>query len=259
MSEINPNVAKAAMHVAFDAAEYTWVDIHKFDVDEEALKPVAIELSQYSVQKFPLLFERLAVIPPSCNWDDDAVITVQREGGRIICRMWAFGHEEYAFQATIKEFDDASASVVFDFDIPKANYETLLHTFKGDKDRARAWMSGSTTQLLTCLYCATISTPTVTETYSCPPNPSNAKRKRKGKLPLYEWKTIVIDKAVRKRIEKMLHEAKPREKAREHEVRGHWAVSKLGKKYWRKGHKRGDASKGTIFHDYQTQGENNVQ
>ena len=37
-----------------------------------------------------------------------------------------------------------------------------------------------------------------------------------------------------------------------HDVRGHWSVSKLGKRYWVKSHKRGDSAKGTIFHDYVT-------
>jgi hypothetical protein len=37
-----------------------------------------------------------------------------------------------------------------------------------------------------------------------------------------------------------------------HEVRGHWCVSKrTGKRWWRKSHKRGDASLGVINHDYE--------
>ena len=36
-----------------------------------------------------------------------------------------------------------------------------------------------------------------------------------------------------------------------HEVRGHWCVRrKSGKRYWRKAHKRGDKSLGTITKDY---------
>jgi hypothetical protein len=38
-------------------------------------------------------------------------------------------------------------------------------------------------------------------------------------------------------------------------VRGHWAVrKKSGKRYWVKAHKRGDPSKGSVFHDYQLVG-----
>ena len=254
MSEINPKVAKAAMHVAFDAAEYTWVDIHELAVDSATLQPFATELSEYDVAKMPLLFERMAVLPPREHWDEDAVITVERVGSRIVVGMWAFDKPDYAFQAVVKESDDEHRTMLLDFDVPKAHYDTLMSTFKGDRQKAQTWMSGATTQLMTYLYYATAVKNVVEETYTCPVNPANVKRRRQGKVPMYEWKTIVIDSTIRKRMAKAKRAAKPREAQREHGVRGHWAVSKLGKKFWRKEHKRGDASKGTIFHDYQTKG-----
>jgi hypothetical protein len=76
----------------------------------------------------------------------------------------------------------------------------------------------------------------------------NDKRKRKGKKPLYEWRTIEIKPSVMRSNSKGGTHASPRS----HDVRGHWSVSKLGKRYWVKSHKRGDSAKGTIFHDYVT-------
>lgn len=254
MTEINPKVAKAAMHVAFDAAEYTWIDIQELAVDNAELRPVAEELSTYRVEKVPMLFERMAVIPPRAHWDEDAVITVERTGSRIVVSMWAFDQPEYAFRAVVKESDDEHHTLLLDFDVPKAHYETMLSTFKGDRNKAQTWMSGGTTQLMTYLYYASTAKKGMTEYYTCPTNPANVKRRRQGKVPMYEWKTIIIDATIRKRIANAKRAAKPREPQREHGVRGHWAVSKLGKRYWRKAHTRGDARKGTIFHDYQTTG-----
>ena len=256
MPEINPRVVKASARVPFDAADYTWVDIQDFAIDEVVLKPVAMDMSEHHVDKLPLLFERMAVIPPRHQWDVDSVITVEREGRRIVLRMWALDRAEYAFQATIKEADDGAHTLLLDFDVPKEHYATMLKTFGNDRKKAELWMSGGTTQLMTCLYQATINSRTVEETYTCPTNPANVKRRRQGKMPMYEWKTLVIDATIRKRIAAAVRAAKPREPQREHGVRGHWAVrKKSGKRYWVKAHKRGDASKGTIFHDYTTQGD----
>ena len=79
---------------------------------------------------------------------------------------------------------------------------------------------------------------------------NNAKRIRKGKTPLYEWRTVTLE---RKRYglpsaPKGGTHASPRL----HQRRGHWAVSKLGKKYWRRETVVGNPDNGMIFHDYTT-------
>lgn len=78
---------------------------------------------------------------------------------------------------------------------------------------------------------------------------NNAKRKRKGKLPMYEWRTVTLE---RKRFglpsaPKGGTHASPRL----HQRRGHWATSKLGKRYWRSEAVVGKAENGMIFHDYE--------
>ncbi len=255
MTNVNPKVVQAASRVPFDAAGYTWIDIQGLEVENEVLRPFALELGEYEVGKMPLLFERMAVIPPSSHWDSDAVITVERTGSRVVVSMWVLDKPECAFQATVKESGDEHRTMLLDFDVPEAHYDTMMKTFKGDRQIAQTWMSGGTTQFMAYLYYATTVKSALTETYTCPTNPANIKRRRQGKRPMYEWKTIIIDAATRRRISNAKRAGKPRDPQREHGVRGHWAVSKLGKRFWRKAHTRGDASKGTIFHDYQTKGE----
>lgn len=77
------------------------------------------------------------------------------------------------------------------------------------------------------------------------PNKSNKKRIRQGKKPLFEWTTVTIEPRSAKNESLGGTHASPRQ----HDVRGHWVV-RNGNKFWRRPHKRGDASKGVIFHDY---------
>ena len=81
--------------------------------------------------------------------------------------------------------------------------------------------------------------------YRATPSPSNPKRLRQGKKPLFDWHTVVVEpKRVKGEALGGTH-ATPRL----HEVRGHW-VTRNNKRFWRKPHKRGDATKGIVFHDY---------
>jgi hypothetical protein len=79
---------------------------------------------------------------------------------------------------------------------------------------------------------------------------SHAKRIRQGKKPMFDWHTVVLEpRSVKSEYLGGTHSS-----PRLHDVRGHWVV-RGNKKFWRKPHKRGDASKGVIFHDYKLKGE----
>lgn len=78
----------------------------------------------------------------------------------------------------------------------------------------------------------------------------HAKRIRQGKKPMFDWRTVVLEP----RVQKSEYLGGTHSSPRLHDVRGHWVV-RGNKKFWRKPHKRGDASKGVIFHDYKLKGE----
>jgi hypothetical protein len=80
--------------------------------------------------------------------------------------------------------------------------------------------------------------------------PGFEKRVRKGKKPLFEWTTVVLEPRYSSGESLGGTHATPRL----HDVRGHWVV-RNNKRFWRKPHKRGDASKGVIFKDYQIKGQ----
>jgi hypothetical protein len=76
----------------------------------------------------------------------------------------------------------------------------------------------------------------------------NQKRQAKGKSALtFDWHTIVIEPPKAKNDPQGGTHASPRR----HQVRGHWRTYKSGAKGWVKECWKGDASKGSVFKDYQ--------
>ena len=76
---------------------------------------------------------------------------------------------------------------------------------------------------------------------------SNKRRAKEGRKPLFEWRTVVIEPKALPNPPKGGTHASPRH----HDRRGHWSVSKLGKRYWRRATKVGNPANGIVFHDYQ--------
>lgn len=93
---------------------------------------------------------------------------------------------------------------------------------------------------------------TPTTGYKLTPNPKNPQRIKRGKKPLYDWTTVVITP----RAPKGEHRGGTHASPRPHDRRGHWATSKLGKRYWRRPARVGNPANGFVFHDYLVKGTN---
>lgn len=76
---------------------------------------------------------------------------------------------------------------------------------------------------------------------------TNRRKIAEGKLPTYDWHTVIIQPAKPRSESQGGTHASPRL----HDRRGHIRRLKSGKNVWVKAHKVGDASKGYVFHDYQ--------
>ena len=80
----------------------------------------------------------------------------------------------------------------------------------------------------------------------------NQRRIAKGKPALiFDWHTVEIEPPQLKNDPQGGTHASPRR----HQVRGHWRTYKSGKRGWVKECWKGDASKGTVFKDYQLRGQ----
>jgi hypothetical protein len=76
---------------------------------------------------------------------------------------------------------------------------------------------------------------------------TNRRKIAEGKLPTYDWRTVIIQPAKPRSEGHGGTHASPRM----HDRRGHIRRLKSGKNVWVKPHKVGDSSKGYVFHDYQ--------
>ncbi len=80
-----------------------------------------------------------------------------------------------------------------------------------------------------------------------PNSPTNKRRIYKGKPALiYEWRTVVVEPKQSTAKSISCSHSSPRL----HDRRGHWRTLASGRKIWVRNCKVGDASKGTVFHDY---------
>jgi hypothetical protein len=263
---MNLNIANASKFVPFDASDYVWVDLSNIrerpkNVIEHggvAPKEGALDTAKdtmrnfKSLQDFPLPFERIAIIPPKDNWSDKEVVTIDRTNTQIHFAPWVFGLNKCIYEL---EMHDTMVGDLFGMDVSaafdSAHEKQILAKFDGDIDKFAEWFKGSLICLTTYLTMLAQGAygEKQQEAHTCVADRQvNSKRRKKGKLPLYEWRTInMLDN-------KGGDGGSSRERGavREHYVRGHYMhISKINRTVWRKSHKRGDASLGTVFHDYE--------
>ena len=75
---------------------------------------------------------------------------------------------------------------------------------------------------------------------------TNRRKMAQGKTPTYDWTTVIVEPVKPRQENQGGTHASPRL----HDRRGHLRRLQNGKTCWVKPHKVGDASKGTVFHDY---------
>ena len=75
---------------------------------------------------------------------------------------------------------------------------------------------------------------------------TNRRKIKEGKLPTYDWHTVLIEPSKAKQE----HQGGTHASPRRHQARGHWRTYKSGKRGWVADCWKGDASKGTVFKDY---------
>jgi len=92
-----------------------------------------------------------------------------------------------------------------------------------------------------------------TKGYVATRNRANAKRTAKGKKPLYDWRTVVIELKAPKQESKGGTHASPRP----HDRRGHYRTYKSGKQVWVRNMRVGEGD-GFVFKDYIVKQNTNV-
>lgn len=245
---MSPNVADAAARVPFDAAQYTWIDVsdapaltkeEKTKLLEEAGVPLDIPITFKSI---PFPFQQFAIILPQFLVDPGTALTFDLEENKLTILGWHIALKLNTFSMTLDAREGAG-------DRLEIKCHPKLSIYKEGPDAIRLQYSKLLRDILGVIICFSAGIyGRQRAAYRCTANPANPKRMRKGKTPLYDWKTIVVETVRKVAPTQGGTHASPRQ----HDVRGHWVRGK-SKTYWRKAHKRGDPSKGVIFHDYVTE------
>ena len=285
---MDPLIAHAAKLNYFDAAHYTWILLRKELVlryNIEQLNSFLLEHGDYAAplrtEEILLPFEHIALLLHEGNpntFGETFLVTIDCHNSRLSkitqwsgtlggnTQMMVFDFQVTKDDDTLRtalkahstpesweRFDRLNGDPVtafrnktlvsFDPRIDKKTQNDLLKFFVPTVKTVVRYIAAASAGLLAGEQL----------TYHKPKgNPTNAKRIRRGKAPLYEWTTLQL-------------ETKPPElpaapkggthaSPRLHQRRGHWATSKLGKKFWRRESVVGDPEKGMIFHDYKTTG-----
>lgn len=80
---------------------------------------------------------------------------------------------------------------------------------------------------------------------------TNRRKVAQGKLPAYDWTTVVVKRSAPKSD----HQGGTHASPRQHDRRGHLRRLQSGRNVWVRPCKVGDPSKGIVFHDYEVRNE----
>jgi len=238
---MTPLITRAVTFFPDIAADYKWFDIADIDHNVTYTHQENME----GIRK-PLPFEKCAIAGVDLDGQTFAVL-VSQENGKLLVH----GANTLANTNNLQ----VQLDPVFRIDPMEEGIEKGITIFYED----RQFETNEAAKQVTNISIVVINTflrgldrQLVSEVYTPIKRSNHAKRLRQNKLPLFDWHTVVIEPPKPKAEAQGGTHASPRL----HDVRGHW-VTRNGKKYWRKPHQRGDASKGVVFHDYKLKGETN--
>lgn len=204
------------------AVDFHWFDVTSCYVEQCEINPETLELS--------LPFQKTALV-----WQQPDGIKVM-----VVCVQLEKAVTAYGFLMSDKGYEkskmfvyavnNGQAGVAFD-DGSKFEYT---------KEARVVALIG-----MICNFLRSLQTEPM-QAYIPSKTSSHAKRVRKGKKPIYDWKTITVEPPKPRGQDQGGTHASPRW----HERRGHWRTMPSGKKVWVKSCEVGDKAKGAVFKDY---------
>ena len=203
------------------------IDFHWFDMSNSCREKVSVDVDVMSI---PMPFPKTAIV----RLQDDGIkvlALITQEKDVTMVASWLLGSKGYK---KIKPF----TYVVRDGQVLVAHEDGSKFDYK----------TSDATGLIAMIASFTLELQKEAITAYEPTKRANHEKKiRQGKMPTYDWKTILIEPPKPKGPDQGGTHASPRW----HERRGHWRTVKSGKKVWVKNCEVGDKSKGAVFHDYQ--------
>jgi len=238
---MTPLILKAINFFPDLAADYKWFDVA--DIDHGVTYP---HKDNMEVIKNPFPFERCAIAGVDMDGQTYAVLVSQEDDGKLLIRG----------ANTMAMYDNVRVQIdpVFRIDPMEEGTDNGITLYFEDRryeDSDIAKQVSTISIVVLAVFLRSLDRQLISEVYTPIPSKNHAKRIRQGKKPLFDWHTVVLEPRSVKESEAL---GGTHSSPRQHDVRGHW-VTRNNKRFWRKPHKRGDASLGVIFKDYQLKGE----
>lgn len=239
---MTPLITRAVAFFPDIAADYKWFDVA--DVDNGRM--TAHTENMHWIRQ-PLPFEKCAIAGIDMDGQTYAVLISQEQDGKWLIKA----------ANTLKEYDNRLGQVdpVFRIDPLEEDISDGITIFFEDKrvykNKTNLAIEVSTISIVAiATFLRNLNNEKIFTAYTPIPSKNHTKRLRQKKLPMFDWHTVVLEP----RSTKSEYLGGTHASPRLHDVRGHWVV-RGNKRFWRKPHKRGDASKGVIFHDYKLKGD----
>lgn len=222
------------------AADYKWFDV----ADTDNGRMTAHEENMYWIRQ-PLPFPKCAIAGIDMDGQTYAVLISEEQDGKWLIKA----------ANTLKEYDNrlGQTDPVFRIDPLEEDISDGITIFFEDKrvykNKTNLAIEVSTISIVViATFLRNLNNEKIFTAYTPVPSKNHAKRIRQKKPPLFDWHTVVLGPRSQKNESLGGSHASPRL----HDVRGHWVV-RGSKRFWRKPHKRGDASKGVVFKDYKVE------
>lgn len=246
---MNSNIAEVLSFIPFSPVDHIWFDfsgmdkVHDHLVEKFGEARLADFAQNELVERFPLPFEKIAIVIPTSN-KKNIPVTLERSGDSMSFKFWANGLDEAAsiikLSGTIKDmqvyFHPAFEKLIHKSNIPYPHeqHQVIINVI----------MWG-----LVAISHGTASAENSIG-HRCIANPKNPQRVKKGKKPLFEWHTVVIEsKASSSSIGLGNTHASPKP----HDRRGHLRRYKSGKVVFIRSctiNRHKIKTEGFIHHDY---------
>ena len=254
---MTPNIMQAVKNVYTegDPMDYTWVDLGDFgsledDAYDKAMNAIP-DLFASDPADLMLPFEQMGIVRLPNKQVRPLSITIERNESELIARLRGSAGDCGAIRSTGKEqFVSMPPNETAESYIQTLRDKGLECSTEGmtaERYVFRIWSS-----MVSHLYAEymrrAMDMHERTRVYKPIASPSNSKRIRRGKQPLFEWK--VIDVTAKSEDHDIVATGNGRNSPRQHKRRGHFRQYKDGRRSWIPEALVGKIEFGYIYHSY---------
>ena len=255
---MTPNIMKVVKEDVYtegDPMDYTWVDLGNFDsmLDDKFDKVMDAIPDLFTSDPADLMlpFEQMGIVRRPSTSVHPLGITIERNVGELIVRLRGRSGDAGAIRSTGKEhFVSMPPSETAESYIQALRDRGMAPSDEGltpERYVFQIWSS-----MVSHLYAEymrkAMDMHERTRVYKPIASPSNSKRIRKGKQPLFEWK--VIDVTAKPEDHDIVATGNGRNSPRQHKRRGHFRQYKDGRRTWIPEALVGKIEFGYIYHSY---------